>query len=130
MPKFGSTSKNRLSECDDRLQHLLNEAIKLYDFTVLEGHRGEERQNEMVEKGTSTLNWPDSKHNGYPSKAVDIAPWPVDWDNRERFYYLGGIIMGLASQFEYNIRWGGDWNQNGNFEDQSFDDLPHFEVLD
>ena len=27
-----------------------------------------------------------------------------------------------------NLRWGGDWNQNWEVNDNKFDDFPHFEI--
>ena len=53
MPKFGSRSKSRLKTCDTRLQDLFNEVIKHVDCSVLEGHRGEERQNKFYDEGKS-----------------------------------------------------------------------------
>ena len=48
MPEFGSKSKERLQSCDPQIQKVLEEAIKHYDFSVLEGHRTEEKQQELV----------------------------------------------------------------------------------
>ena len=45
MAKFGKKSRERLATCDPRLQKVFNEVIKHIDCSVLEGHRGEERQN-------------------------------------------------------------------------------------
>ena len=39
-------------------------------------------------EGRSKLSWLESKHNCEPSRAVDIAPYPIDWDDRERFSHL------------------------------------------
>jgi peptidoglycan L-alanyl-D-glutamate endopeptidase CwlK len=108
----------------------MEEAIKFIDFTILEGHRGKDLQNLYYEQGKSKLKYPQSKHNKYPSLAVDIAPYPINWNDRERFVYLAGIIKGIASSLGHNIRWGGDWNQNNNLKDQSFFDLPHFEIVE
>ena len=128
--KFGKRSKERLDTCHSDLQKIMNKVIKLYDITVLEGHRSEERQNQLKHEGKSKLEWPNSKHNSNPSKAVDIAPYPIDWNNRERFYYMAGIVKAIADEMDIEIRWGGDWDSDGEFKDQSFDDLPHFELVD
>lgn len=129
MPVFSHQSKSQLATCNERIQEVLREAIKIFDFTVLEGHRDKEEQERMVEEGKSQLHWPESKHNTEPSRAVDVAPYPIDWDDRERFFYLAGTVLTIAARKGYKFRWGGDWNMNGNFEDQSFDDLPHFEDI-
>lgn len=46
-----------------------------------------------------------------------------------RWYYFGGYVLGTADEMGIPIRWGGDWNGNRNIDDQTFDDLPHFELL-
>ena len=63
MPKFGSRSKARLATCDKRLQEVFNEVIKHVDCSVLEGHRGEERQNALFEEGKTKLKIPKGRHN-------------------------------------------------------------------
>ena len=45
-----------------------------------------------------------------------------------RWYYFGGFVLGTAEEMEIDIRWGGDWDGDRDLDDQSFDDLPHFEV--
>ena len=45
-----------------------------------------------------------------------------------RWYYFGGFVLGTAEEMEIDIRWGGDWDGDRSLEDQTFHDLPHFEV--
>lgn len=133
MPRFSRSSLYQLETCHHLLQKVLREAIKHVDFTVLEGHRGEVAQNEAYSKGLSQVRWPNGKHNKSPSLAVDIAPYPVSWsetpENLERFAYLAGVVMGIASQMGIALRWGGDWNQNDDMRDESFRDRPHIELV-
>ena len=63
-------------------------------------------------------------------KAVDVAPYPVDWEDRERFHYMGGMLRGIGHQMGLKIRWGGDWDSDGEIKDNSFDDLVHVEIRD
>ena len=128
MPRFGKRSKKRLATCDDRLQDLFKKVIKYFDCTVIQGHRGEAEQNQAYDAGRSKLRYPDGKHNADPSKAVDVAPYPVDWSDRDRFHYFGGFVLGIASQMGLKIRWGGDWDRDTQVKDNKFDDLPHFEI--
>ena len=128
MPRFGSRSKSRLSTCDDRLQDLFKQVVKGFDCTVIEGHRGKEKQNAAYAKGNSKLKYPKGKHNKMPSIAVDVAPYPVDWSDRDRFHYFGGYVLGIAKQMGLNIRWGGDWDMDTQTKDNIFDDLVHFEI--
>lgn len=64
-----------------------------------------------------------------PCLAVDVVPYPVDWDDRERFAYFAGIVKGIAFSMGLEIRWGGDWDQDGKTLDEIFSDMPHFELL-
>ncbi len=128
MPQFSVTSRNRLATCHVDLQRLFDEVIRHVDVTILEGHRGAARQNELVDEGLSQLRFPASRHNASPSLAVDVAPWPINWDDTEAFIYLGGYVKGMAAALEIPIRWGGDWNRNHRSADESFRDLVHFEL--
>jgi hypothetical protein len=120
MPSFGKTSKERLATCHPDIQRLMNEVIKRVDITILCGHRGEVEQNAAFKNHTSQLKWPRGKHNKTPALAVDIAPYPVDWDDEPGFYSLAVIVKCIAMELKIPIKWGGDW--------ESFKDLPHYEL--
>ena len=132
MPRFGKRSKERLKGVDAKLQNVLNEVVKYFDITIIEGLRSQERQNELVAQGKSKTKF--GKH--VDGKAVDIAPYPIDWNARDDFHYLGGFMLGMAASMGIKIRWGGDWNASSLFKgqrttkDNNFDDLVHFEILD
>ena len=126
MYKFGKRSRDRLKGVDSRLVNVLNQLIKIMDVTVIEGLRSAERQKELLKKGATKVKY--SKH--MEGKAVDIAPYPIDWDDRERFHYMGGMIRGIARALNLNIRWGGDWDSDGEVKDNNFDDLVHIEIKD
>ena len=128
MPRFGSRSINRLKTCDQKLQELFYEVVKHFDCSIIEGNRGEERQNKAYADGKSKVKYPNGKHNKFPSVAVDVAPYPIDWSDRDRFHYFGGFVLGVAKQMGMNIRWGGDWNQDTETKANKFDDLVHFEI--
>jgi len=127
--KFGKTSTRNLKELDPRLQSILNEAIKVMDFSITEGHRGKEKQDEFYKKRLTKLQYPKSKHNKFPSLAVDICPYPIDWKNKKRFALLAGIIKGIAHAQGISIRWGGDWDGDNFCSDEHFLDMPHFELV-
>lgn len=61
--------------------------------------------------------------------AVDAAPWPIDWNDTDRFLVFGGFVLGTAREQGLVIRWGGDWDSDWNLRDQTFIDLPHFELV-
>ena len=129
MPKFGKRSKERLATCDERLQKVFNEVINYVDCSVLEGHRGEREQNKYFAEGKSKVQYPLGRHNAKPSRAVDVVPYPIDWNDRERFHLFAGFVLGIAYSMDISLRWGGDWNQNFEVDDNNFDDFPHFELL-
>jgi len=130
MPKFGKTSKKRLETCHPKLQELFNEVIKHYDCSILQGTRSKEEQDEYFRTGRSKVEWPNSKHNSSPSNAVDVVPFPIDWNDWNRFYHFAGYVKGVADGLGIKIRSGIDWDGDNNFNDNSFNDAPHFELLD
>ncbi len=126
MYKFGKRSRERLKGVDTRIINVLNELIKIMDVTIIEGVRTKERQAELLKQGATKVKY--SKH--MEGKAVDLAPYPIDWENRDGFYYMGGMIRGIAKQLGLKIRFGGDWDSDGDTKDNNFDDLVHIEILD
>ena len=128
MPKFSTRSKSKLHTCHKDLVNLFNEVVKHFDCTIIEGHRGQKKQDEAYNKGNSKLKFPNGKHNSSPSVAVDVAPYPIDWSDRDRFHYFAGYVLGIASQMGINVRWGGDWDNDTEVKDTGFKDLPHFEL--
>ncbi len=130
MAEYGNLSAKRLSGCDPRLQILFNFVVRYYDNSILCGHRNEVDQSRAYQRKRSKVQWPNSNHNAIPSKAVDAAPWPIDWDDRERFVHFAGAVKLAAEFLGIAIRWGGDWDDDGTGVDNNFDDLVHFEIID
>jgi len=130
MYKFGSRSKKHLVTLDERLQKVLNEVIKYVDCSIIEGHRSAERQDKLFEEGRTKVKYPNGRHNANPSRAVDVVPYPIDWDDRERFHLFAGFVIGIGQSMGIRLRWGGDWNMNFEVDDNNFDDFPHFELVD
>ena len=81
-----------------------------------------------VEAGMSQVNWPDGKHNKIPSEAIDVAPWPLDWNNLDRFYMFAGLVLGIANGMNISVISGLDWDNDGETTDQNLIDGPHFEL--
>ena len=128
MPKFGNKSKAQLNSCHSDLKRVFNEVIKTVDCSVLEGHRHQARQDALYEEGKTKVKYPSGRHNALPSLAVDVAPYPIDWADRERFTLFAGFVLGVAKGMGIDLRWGGDWNMNFEVNDNRFDDFPHFEL--
>ena len=136
MTKITGTSLLRLKSCRADLQELVHEASNIMDISVLCGHRTADQQDEMFNKGLSKLHYPWSKHNRTPSDAVDIIPYfskgkyRYDWKDTLAFGRMAGIMFALAHQKGIKLRWGGDWDMDGRSADETFLDLPHFEVIE
>ena len=129
MYSFSKRSRERLESCHADLIAVCEKVIQTYDFLVLEGHRSGEWQDELFRQGKSKLKAGESKHNFSPSLAVDIAPYPIDWNDSNRFYLLAGMMFQAANELGVKLRWGADWNRNWDHTDQTWFDLPHFELL-
>ena len=130
MPTFSDTSKGRLRTCEEDLLRLFLAVVEGFDCTIITGHRNQADQDKAVDEGKSQLKWPTGNHNAEPSRAVDVAPYPIDWDDRERFTLFAGYVLGIAKGLGIKIRWGGDWDGDYQVKDNKFDDLVHFELLE
>ncbi len=117
---FGKRSRKELATAHPDLQKLFNEVIKHFDCSVICGHRGREDQDKAFAEGKSKLKWPNSKHNKTPSLAVDVVPFPIDWENENEFHKLAGVVDAVALQMNIKVKWGGSWKK--------FKDLPHWEL--
>ena len=126
MPRFSFSSREKLETCDTRLQALFEVVILYYDCKVLEGYRSKERQLELYYNEATRVKV--GKHNSEPSLAVDVAPYPIKWDDHKRFYLFAGFVLGVASVMGIPLRWGGDWDGDRDIHDQEFNDLVHFEI--
>jgi len=137
MPYFSRTSADRLFECERQFQKLFNKIVIEYDCTILCGHRGQIDQDNFFNLGRSKVKWPHGKHNKRPSEAIDVAPYPIPpnwgadhWKDMVKFYEFAAIVRYEAKIMGIKIRWGGDWDGDGDYRDQKFDDLVHFELED
>lgn len=147
MHSFSKTSDERLSTCDEYIQKVLRIAIKrsIVDFGVAQGERTIELQRQYFKEGKSKID-PDQYHpETLPLKAkhivdevytksgavdvfVFISGKGASWDVRH-LCYIAGVIMSVDAELEGLLRWGGNWDMDGEIiSDQTFQDLPHFEI--
>lgn len=138
---YGKTSRERLNTCHIDLQIIFEHVLPEWDHSVLCGERSKEDQMMAYNLKKSKLKYPDSKHNitkkRSKSMAADVAPYPIDWDDRERFVGFGCYVLGVADVLlkagvvSHRLRWGGDWGHSDReLTPQSFDDLVHFELVE
>jgi hypothetical protein len=127
---FGKSSTERLKTCHEDLQLIMNYVIKFRDCSILCGHRTKELQNEYFDSGKSKVKYPHSKHNKFPSFAVDVMPYDngIDWEDIQTIGEFARFVQGIAlGRFGIKIRWGGDFNSDWK-NNQKFFDAPHFEL--
>lgn len=127
--KLSKASEDKLSSVKPQLQKVIRKAFETmpFDVVVLEGIRTKQRQEELYYKkppATKTLN---SKH--LTGDAIDLAPYPIDWDDTKRFNLMAKHVLASAMVLGVKVRWGGDWNMDGNSKDEKFYDGPHFELI-
>jgi len=131
MPTFSEFSETNLQTCHKDLQDLFRQVIRYYDCRIICGHRTTAEQQRLYAKGRTTPGQivtncdglvRKSRHQTIPSVAVDVVPYPVDWDHEGRFWELAGIVQAFALGMNIKVKWGGHW--------RTFKDLPHYELLE
>lgn len=126
-------SLDALSTCHDDIQLVIRTVARNVPLVVTWGFRDMKTQNRFYRKGKSQLQWPESRHNEKPSKAVDAYPvvdGEVPWGDTHVFYHFAGYVRATAEQMGIPLRSGADWDEDFEFDDQEFDDLGHFELID
>jgi peptidoglycan L-alanyl-D-glutamate endopeptidase CwlK len=114
-----------MDEVHPDIRRLMVEAIKTspIDFTIIETVRSVRKQKENIKKGVSktlkSRHIPEFNKSGL-CEAIDIAPYPIDWQDLERFRALAAHIKRTAQKLNIPITWGGDW--------KTLIDMPHYEL--
>ena len=128
----------RLFGVDQRLQAVVRAAAQLVlpnDVQVIEGVRTLERQKQLYAQGRTApgaiCTWTlQSKHIG--GLAVDVALLQVDgsinWNDPAGFDRLAEAMFTASRQVGVRLRWGADWDQDGNPRERGESDSPHFEL--
>ena len=140
MYKFGKRSLDNLAGVNPKLIDVVHAVMELQimDFSVVEGLRTKERQKELFDARKSrTMNSKHLKQSDGYGHAVDLYPYPIDMrrvntgNAKEiiRFGVLAGLMLKCAQESCVNVRWGGDWDKDGETLDHSFFDAPHFEII-
>lgn len=135
---LGAQSRARLKGVHPQLVRIVERAIELskQDFMVLEGVRTPQRQKELYAQGRTkpgkVVTWTlTSNHfvkaDGF-GHAVDLCPFPVDWNTASKFDAIGAAMVAASKELGVKIRWGKDWNQNGRPGEKGETDSPHFEL--
>lgn len=156
---LGTKSKLKLEGVHPDMVRVVLRAAQLatpdLDFTVLEGVRSREQMMvnygkgrtaaqlaakgipaKFASPGAAKVTWLNdpfaSNHRVQKDSfgwAVDLAPWPIDWNNGGRFEKLALLMFRAAAIEKVHIRWGRDWDEDGRYEEKGETDGPHFELV-
>jgi peptidoglycan L-alanyl-D-glutamate endopeptidase CwlK len=138
--RFGKRSSDKLATCHPTLVAIAQRALETspYDFSIIHGWRGEDVQNGLFDSNASTKRWPDSMHNhtdpeGRPlSLAIDFAPYingKIPWNETHIFAVIAGLLFAAAQSLGAQLRWGGDWDTDGNTREHKLQDWGHMEII-
>lgn len=130
MPRFGKKSLElREYLCKD-LKRLVDETIKVYDFSIVDTFRGKEDQEYAFLIKASKAHFGESAHNYHPCFALDAYPYPcprkqdkgliVIDDNSPEWQKMTDTFKKVAKKLGIQISCGIDF--------KSLRDCPHIEV--
>lgn len=136
---LGQRSLDNLVGVHPKMVAVVKRAIVIskQDFLVLEGVRTPARQRELYAQGrtkpgkkvtwTLTSNHFKNAETGY-GHAVDLCPFPVDWDSAAKFDAIYRAMMQASLELNTPIRSGMDWDRDGKLREAKETDSPHFEL--
>lgn len=126
--KFDAASEKSLSKTMPELAKVIRLAREEVEFRVLDSTRGEKAQEKAFREGKSKAHFGQSAHNYEPAIAVDLFPAPYSWNDLPAFDNLSKVVLRIAKEQKVPIRWGGDWNQDGDKTRNDGWDKPHYEL--
>jgi len=149
--RLSKLSLGRLAGVNANLVNVVTRAIEItkQDFMVVEGVRTREQCMVNWGKGRTAaqcaakniptkyaqpkvakvtwLNNPfSSKH--VTGHAIDLVPYPVDWNDLAKFDEVAKAMFAAAKELGISLRWGADWDNDGNYREKGEYDSPHFEI--
>lgn len=136
-------SLSRLEGVHPDLVKVVKLAITLtdQDFMVVEGVRSKEQcyinygkgrtASQCQAKGVpikyaqpnlSKVTWLNNPlaSNHVTGQAVDLVPYPVDWNDLKKFQVVANAMQAAAKDLGVKLSWGGNWKTSK--------DYPHFEL--
>jgi peptidoglycan L-alanyl-D-glutamate endopeptidase CwlK len=146
---LGNRSLDRLEGVHPSIVKVVKRAAQMAtpdeDFTVLEGVRSKEQMcinygkgrtvaeclakgvpARYSEPGKAKVTWLSNPFNSMHrvhddgfGHAVDLAPYPIDWDDFGRFRKLMDLMKHASAECGVSIVCGGDWTRA---------DYPHYET--
>ena len=153
---LGARSLRMLQDVHPQLVRVVKRAIQIspQDFMVIEGVRSRDQCWSNWGKGhtveqclaagvpvvyakpqAAKVTWLrdplNSRHciqpDGY-GHAVDLAPYPLDWNDPRKFDAIAAAMRQAAGELGVTVRWGADWDNDGKPRERGESDSPHFEL--
>lgn len=127
--RLSNRSLSRLEGVHPDLVTVVKRAIEItpLDFGISEGVRSVERQRSLFESGASKT----MKSRHLTGHAVDLVAYfegEVSW-HIGHYQRIHEEAMDVAANaLGINIVWGGDWDDDGDYADQTFIDGPHWQL--
>jgi len=136
--RLGFRSRQKLEGVHPKLIKVVERAIEItkQDFMVTCGVRTKAEQQALYDQGRKTagpiVTWTmNSRHlpaaDGL-GHAVDLVPFPVDWNDLKKFDAIADAMLAAAKELKINLRYGGDWDGDGKRREVRESDSPHFEL--
>ena len=153
---LGARSLRNLERVHPQLVRVVKRAIQIssQDFMVIEGVRSKEQCWVNYGKGRSAVQ---CQQAGVPAKyaqpqaakvtwlrdplnskhciqsdgfghAVDLVPYPIDWNDLKKFDAIAAAMKQAAKECGVPVRWGADWDNDGKPRERGETDSPHFEL--
>lgn len=137
--RLGPASRKNLEGLHPNLVAVVTRAIQLttQDFSVTCGVRTLAEQKELYAQGRTKpgqiVTW-TLKSRHLPAadglgRAVDLAPYPIDWNDLSKFDAIAKAMFDASKELGIPIRWGANWDQDGNPRERGETDSPHFELV-
>lgn len=131
-------SHQRLAGVNPKLVAVVERAIQIttQDFVVLCGVRTLAEQKKLYAQGRTApgkiVTW-TLKSRHLPAadglgRAVDLCPYPIDWDDLKKFDKIADAMFAAAKELGTPIRYGADWDMDGVRRERGESDSPHFEL--
>lgn len=128
--KYSKASLAKFEGLHPDLVRVLNHVAEIcppeLDFKILNGIRTIEEQKEFVKEGKSKTM--DSRHlRGMAVDVCRLKDGKATWDIPE-YAKLAEVFKQASRDLRVPIIWGGDWDNDGDYKDETFIDADHFEL--
>lgn len=124
--RFSKRSENNLVGVNPALVTVVRRALELssVDFTVIEGRRTLERQQQLKAAGASKT----MKSRHLSGDAVDLLPVGADWNDYKCWLPVLVAMRQAGQELGVKLRFGISWTDNPEDTPAKFLDAPHVEI--